>query len=122
MIKAQWFAELWQRFGFTEGVHLRRIHYRIVRVKPRLLKPDGWPYENTEGCWDFLSAAGKYARYLGLVDAHAFEDHRNPAPHLYMTREFYRSERSVTLSGWMSGSCLQLKPILAPCSTGLCRT
>jgi hypothetical protein len=42
------------------------------------------PYENTEGCWDYLSTAGKYARYLGLVDADAFEDHRNPAPHLYM--------------------------------------
>ena len=82
--KAEWFLALWEQFGFTRGVHLRRIHYRIVSVNTPILKPDGLPYENTEACWDYLSAAGKYARYLGFVDADAFEDHRNPAPHLYM--------------------------------------
>ena len=29
-IKAEWFADWWKQFGFYEGVHLRRIHYRIV--------------------------------------------------------------------------------------------
>jgi hypothetical protein len=83
--QAQWFLALWRHFGFTRGVHLRRIHYRIVSVEgERYKKADGLPYENTEACWDYLSAAGKYARYLGLVDADAFEDHRNPAPHVYM--------------------------------------
>jgi len=41
--------------------------------------------------------AGKYARYLGLVEAHAFEDHRNPAPHIYMPHEWFRESRSVRL-------------------------
>jgi hypothetical protein len=85
MEQAQWFLALWERFGFTRGVHLRRIHYRLVSVEgERVKKADGLPYENTEACWDYLSSAGKYARYLGKVDADAFEDHRNPAPHLYM--------------------------------------
>ena len=28
--EAEWFAEIWHRFGFSEGVHLRRIHYVLV--------------------------------------------------------------------------------------------
>ena len=24
---AQWFAEIWQRFGYRSGIHLRRVHY-----------------------------------------------------------------------------------------------
>ncbi len=28
--RAEWFAELWDRFGFQHGVHLRRIHYVLV--------------------------------------------------------------------------------------------
>ena len=28
--KAEWFAELWAHFGYTTGVHLRRVHYRLV--------------------------------------------------------------------------------------------
>mgnify|MGYP001111769005 CR=1 FL=1 len=27
---AEWFAELWQRFGYSTGVHLRRVHYQLV--------------------------------------------------------------------------------------------
>jgi hypothetical protein len=83
--QAQWFLALWNKYHFARGVHLRRIHYRLVSVEgDREKKADGETYENTEACWDYLSAAGKYARYLGLVDADAFEDHRNPAPHVYM--------------------------------------
>lgn len=26
----EWFADLWERFGFIDGVHLRRVHYRLV--------------------------------------------------------------------------------------------
>jgi hypothetical protein len=96
--KAEWFKALWDEYHFTEGVHLRRIHYRLVSVEEPIRKPDGTPYENTEGCWAFLAMAGKYARYLGLVDAHAFEDHRNPAPHLYMAKQWFRESRGVTLS------------------------
>lgn len=76
--KAQWFADLWQRFGYSTGVHLRRVHYRLVSQHGPTMH-DGTPYENTERCWGYLCDAGKFARYLGLVPVEAFEDHRNPA-------------------------------------------
>jgi hypothetical protein len=82
---ARWFADLWRRFGYTRGVHLRRVHYQIVSQDPVVLRPDGTPYENTERCWDYLCSAGKWARYLDLVDAAAFKDKRNPEPTLHAT-------------------------------------
>ena len=41
--KAQWFAALWQACGFTgmTGVHLRRVHYRIVSQLTDPRKHDG---------------------------------------------------------------------------------
>jgi len=75
---AQWFADLWERFGYTQGVHLRRVHYRIVSQDPPVLRPDGEVYENTLKDWAYLGNAGKWARYLGLVDPAAFVDRRNP--------------------------------------------
>ncbi len=82
--KAEWFAHLWARFGYTTGVHLRRVHDRLVSGEDGYHKHDGMPYENTEACWDYLGDAGKYARDLGLVRPDAFEDHRNPPPHIHM--------------------------------------
>ncbi len=80
--KAEWFAELWQRFGFSKGVHLRRVHYRFVsQENPQ--KHDGKSYKNTEQDWSYLCEAGKQARYLGYIDPGAFVDRRNPAPHVY---------------------------------------
>lgn len=75
---AAWFADLWQHLSQSGG-HLRRLHYKVLS-QDAPTKHNGEPYENTEGCWDYLCAAGKYARHLGLIDAHAFEDHRNPDP------------------------------------------
>jgi hypothetical protein len=43
------------------------------------------PYCNTEADWKILQEASTYARYLGLVDPRAIEDHRNPEPHLPST-------------------------------------
>lgn len=80
-VKAEWFAELWQRFGFTTGVHLRRVHYQLV-VRGNIPKHNGETYENTDSDWSYLNEAGKAARYLGLVSLDAFIDQRNPAPHL----------------------------------------
>lgn len=80
---AEWFASLWEDFGFSTGVHLRRVHYRLVSEHAPT-DPNGKPYENTEGCWHTLCEAGKYARHLGLVDPAAFVDRRNPEPHIYM--------------------------------------
>lgn len=82
--KAAWFAELWQRFGYATGVHLRRVHYRLVSQHAPVMH-DGQRYENTERCWSYLCEAGKFARILGLVSAEAFEDHRNPDPHILVS-------------------------------------
>lgn len=77
---AEWFAELWSRFGYHQGVHLRRIHYQIVSQDPAVQMPNGKPYENTDKCWNFLACAAKSARYLGLVDPAQFDDRRANAP------------------------------------------
>ncbi len=78
MEAAQWFSDLWQRFGYVRGVHLRRVHYQIVSQNSPVKRPDGKIYENTENCWDYLNNASKWARYLGLVPAAHFVDRRNP--------------------------------------------
>ena len=82
---AQWFFEVWQRFGFGNGVHLRRIHYRIVSEKDPVLLPNGMPYTNTLECWNYLGDASKAARYQRLVDPAAFIDRRNPDPKIFAT-------------------------------------
>ncbi|MCL4295232.1 MAG: hypothetical protein KJ077_05870 [Anaerolineae bacterium] len=78
VIAAEWFAELWNKFGYRRGVHLRRVHYQIVSQNPPVNRPDGSRYENTETCWDYLNEAAKWARYLHLVSPAAFVDRRNP--------------------------------------------
>ena len=78
--QAEWFAALWERFDLPAGVHLRRIHYRLVSQASPFAMFNGNPYQNTEKCWQDLSAASKSARCLGLVAADAFADKRNPDP------------------------------------------
>jgi len=95
--QAKWFAGLWERFGSPTGVHLRRLHYRIVGLKEPPQMHDGRPYLNTEGCWEYLNYASKYARVLGLVDPKALVDRRNPAARVYMERDFWRGDYGV---GW----------------------
>jgi hypothetical protein len=75
---AKWFASIWNQFGYTTGVHLRRIHYQIISQKTPMMLPSGMGYENTEECWDLLGDASQAARYLELVDPDAFDDRRNP--------------------------------------------
>jgi len=77
--QAQWFADLWERFEYGSGTHLRMVHYRLVSLG-NVERYDGKPYENTERDWEDLCKAGKKARHLGLVDAAAFVDRRNPNP------------------------------------------
>jgi hypothetical protein len=81
--KARWFAELWERFGYGSGVHLRRVHYRIVS-EGNILKPDSELYENNSRCWEYMQGASRQARYLSLVDPEEIVDRRNPAPNIYM--------------------------------------
>ena len=81
--KARWFAELWERFGYGSGVHLRRVHCRIVS-EGTILRANGEPYENNSRCWEYMQSASRQARYLGLVDPEEIVDRRNPAPNIYM--------------------------------------
>lgn len=76
--QAEWFADLWSRFGFQKGMHLRRIHY--VLISRPFKRHDGKPYLNTDKDWQYLQDCSRRARYLQFVAADDFVDHRNPAP------------------------------------------
>ena len=58
--QAQWFANVWKEGGFSEGVHLRRLHYWCVSQGNLKLDNDK-PYENTDRCWQYLCLASKAA-------------------------------------------------------------
>ncbi len=94
----QWFAGLWQAFGYRDGVHIRRVHYQIVSQDPPVVLPNGKPYENTEECWGILNLASKAARYLQLVDPAAFNDRRNPEAAVFA------SHGRVDMYAYVSGS------------------
>lgn len=72
----EWFADIFNRYGYGHGVHLRRIHYAVAMQATDVLMPNGQPYHNTGKCWSKISAASKYARYLNLVDPELFVDRR----------------------------------------------
>src|SRR6266699_2702375 len=95
----QWFARLWQAFGYQQGVHLRRIHYQIVSQDPPVCLPNGLPYDNTMECWDILNIASKAARYLGLVSPSAFVDRRAPETVVYAHHE--ASSPEVAVAGYL---------------------
>lgn len=95
LTKANWFAEIWDRFGYSTGVHLRRIHYQILSQGDSL-DFNGKPYENTERCWGDLNNAAKAARYLGLVPVDSFIDARNPPARVYYSEEYEQG------SPWLS--------------------
>jgi hypothetical protein len=84
--EGKWFAALWDRFEFPDGVHLRRIHYVLVSVAEKgeeILRPDGKRYLNTDNDWHLLDRASLAARYLDLVPADAFVDRRNSEPQIF---------------------------------------
>jgi len=84
--EAEWFAEIWHRFGFSHGVHLRRIHYVLVSQSEEgqpLRKPDGKPYENTTNDSGLLNRASLSARYLDLIPLDALVDRRNDEPMIF---------------------------------------
>jgi hypothetical protein len=92
---AQWFAGLWQQFGYSAGVHLRRVHYQVFSTRGST--STGESYENTDLCWNRLCAAGKAARYLGLIDPEAFTDARNDPPRLHVQPREWIPVPSVAL-------------------------
>ena len=62
--RAEWFAALWHRFGFSTGLHLRRIHYLLVSQPEPVRLPNGDAYENTTNHWHELDVASLAARVL----------------------------------------------------------
>ena len=78
----QWFADQWRVYG-KPGLHLRRFHYRLVSQESPPQLPTGLPYENTDGCWQFLLTSSTNARYLDLVEATDFEEHRTAPPLIF---------------------------------------
>ena len=99
---AEWFLEVWERFGFGNGIHVRRCHYRTVSADDPPVCPNGKLYTNTKGCWNFINNASKAARYVGLVDPTLFVDRRNPDPQLYATsRDWPVEPRSgIAIPSW----------------------
>jgi hypothetical protein len=93
--RAKWFAQVWHGFGRARS-HLRAVHYWLV-TQPDSRRHDGSPYENTVKHWKYLDECSKYARYLGLVDAEAIEDHRNPEHEIYAELPLFTEEPRVIL-------------------------
>lgn len=97
---AEWFQDIWEQFGYSRGVHLRRVHYRIVSHSEPVLKPNGTLYENTETDWVWLNNASKSARLLGLLPAGAFVDRRNPAPRIFYDHSPSKLTYEVQFGDW----------------------
>jgi hypothetical protein len=77
--KAEWFRDVYEKFGY-HGIHLRRLHYRVVHSDETVFMWDGQTeYLNTERCWDKLVEASTTARILRVVDAYDFSERRNKA-------------------------------------------
>jgi hypothetical protein len=93
---AEWFAALWERFGFREGVHLRRIHYVLISQDPPITNHRSVDYTNTVNCWTDLKEAAKDARYLGLVPIESFVDRRSDEAVVFLERR----EQAAMLGVW----------------------
>jgi hypothetical protein len=79
---AEWAARYWVELNMGNGSHLRAFHYRLISQETPIIDPDGKPYQNTESCWDKLSNATKWARYLGLISS-TFKDRRAPEAKIF---------------------------------------
>ena len=96
---ADWFLNQWSmlEMNLHPSVHLRQMHYKLVSQNAPPLMPSGKPYSNTLESWHYLNLASKAARYLQLVDAERFNDHRNPAPNLFAGGRAEWSDRNLNL-------------------------
>ena len=83
--QAKWFLEQLNKVGLNiPGVHLRRVHYRLVSQDPRPRLWTDQTYENNARSAQALNSASKAARYLKMVNVEHFDDHRNPDPVIRM--------------------------------------
>jgi hypothetical protein len=99
---AEWFARIWALLDPPNGVHLRRLHYRLVSLpdaeRPR--KVDGSAYVNTEHDWNLLSDGSVDARALGLVDADKFTDRRAGEPIFVADDRDAEPKRGAMIGGY----------------------
>src|SRR5256714_2342063 len=115
---AEWFAQLWQQFGYRDKVHIRRVHYQIVSQRTPVLMPNSKPYENTSECWDMLNMASKAARYLQLVNPAAFSDRRNDDPVIFAAASASSPHIRVYGNLWQSSLDLPDFPEVPEYGTG----
>jgi hypothetical protein len=69
-----------ERLGLgKKTIHLRGLHYMLVSGKA--IKPNGFPYTNTDADWTWLQEhCAKAARWLGLLPFGQIVDARNSEP------------------------------------------
>lgn len=73
---AEWFVSVWQRFGYSRGVHCRKVHY-AAQASGDVIMPNGEVYINVVEHWQMLVKASNAARDLALLDPELFDDRRN---------------------------------------------
>ena len=115
--EAEWFSEIWHRFGFSDGVHLRRIHYVLVSQREGgelVLKPDTQPYENTSNDWSLLARASLSARYLDLIPLDALVDRRNDEPIIFCETTAGSFDPGVEVYGELPGVYLPEQDLSTP--------
>src|SRR3974390_1424914 len=61
-----WRAEAWAASGCRRPIHLRGLHYALVSVSPKRIKPNGEPYRNTHEDWIWLENTAGGRRRVGL--------------------------------------------------------
>jgi len=97
---ATWFTSHYQRLSFTAGVHLRRIHYRLISGNEPTIKPNGERYQNTDKDFKLLCAASVYARTLGMIDVQDLADHRNPDPVIFRSADTLKTPSFTFSDPW----------------------
>lgn len=75
-----WLNDAWNKSGAPRGLHLRGLHYAFVSTEPKIAKPDGTLYLNTDENWTWLQAISNVARWLGYINFDDIVDERNDAP------------------------------------------
>lgn len=93
---AEWFTDIWKKFHFPKGTHVRRVHYKMVSAAEPVMMRNGEQYDNTINCSKLLGHASQMARYLKLVPIDQFVDRRNPEP--YITLEADEEEAGLAIA------------------------
>jgi hypothetical protein len=98
---AEWFVDLWHRFGYSHGIYLHQMHYRAQATGDVITPSSKKVYENTEACEQVLIRAAINARHLGLCDPERIIDKRSePTRMNVVTPELYWIEPEPVEPSW----------------------